>query len=150
MRALLQRVSHARVRVAGEVVGEIGPGMVVLIGVERGDGPADVRYLAEKIPNLRLFADDQDKMNRSLRQIGGEILAISQFTLLADCRSGLRPSFTRAESPAAAHQLYEALVSELRALGCRVATGVFRAMMSVELCNEGPVTVCLDSRSREA
>ncbi|HZT72854.1 MAG TPA: D-aminoacyl-tRNA deacylase [Terriglobales bacterium] len=148
MRAVLQRVSRARVRVGETITGEIGAGLVALIGVERGDTDADVQYLAAKIPNLRLFADDAGKMNLSLKQCGGAILAISQFTLLADCRKGLRPSFERAAAPAEAEALYQALVAALREAGCEVATGVFRAVMSVELANEGPVTICLESRDR--
>ena len=145
MRCVIQRVTEARVTVAGETVGEIGPGFVALIGVAAGDGEKDVRYLAEKVPHLRLFEDDQDKMNRSLLDVGGAILAVSQFTLLGDARGGRRPSFIAAARPQEAEGLYEALVSAWRAAGVRVATGRFRTHMAVSLVNDGPVTLLLDS-----
>lgn len=150
MRAVLQRVSRAQVRVGGQVVGAIGAGVLALIGVERGDGPEDLRFMADKIAGLRIFADAHGKMNLSLREIGGRVLAVSQFTLLADCRKGMRPSFDRAESPEKAAQLYDALVEALRARGCSVETGQFRAHMAVELDNDGPVTVLLDSKNAQA
>ena len=146
MRAVIQRVSRAQVRVDGEVVGTIGAGFLALIGVEDGDGQADVDYLVEKVSGLRVFEDQQGKMNRALSDVGGEILAVSQFTLLGDCRKGRRPSFTSAARPEQADALVQQVVSALQARGHRVATGRFRAEMEVELVNEGPVTVLLDSR----
>ena len=146
MRAVLQRVSAAGVTVAGRSVGEIGAGLLVLLGVAAGDGEADARYLAEKTARLRIFEDADGRMNLSLTETGGEVLVVSQFTLLADCRQGRRPSFTRAAPPAAAASLYETYVGRLRELGLTVATGVFQAMMEVRLVNQGPVTILLDSR----
>jgi D-aminoacyl-tRNA deacylase len=146
MRAVLQRVSSAQVTVAGEVVGRIGQGLLVLLGVALGDEEQDARYLAEKTAQLRIFEDDAGKMNRSLEDIGGELLAVSQFTLLADCRQGRRPGFSAAAPPATAQALYERFVAILRQRGLAVATGVFQAEMAVQLINDGPVTVLLDSR----
>ena len=147
MRAVVQRVERAQVRVAGEVVGEIGEGLCVLVGAAQGDGPGDVRYLIDKLENLRIFRDDADKMNRSVREVGGGILVISQFTLMGDARKGRRPAFIEALAPEAAEALYLELVAGLRAAGIApVATGVFGAMMAVELVNDGPVTILLDSR----
>jgi D-aminoacyl-tRNA deacylase len=146
MRAVLQRVSSAQVTVAGEVVGRIGKGLLVLLGVALGDEEQDARYLAEKTAQLRIFEDDAGKMNRSLEDIGGELLAVSQFTLLADCRQGRRPGFSAAAPPATAQALYERFVAILRQRGLAVATGVFQAEMAVQLINDGPVTVLLDSR----
>lgn len=148
MRAVIQRVERASVSVEGEIRGQIGAGFLVLIGVEEGDGDADFRYIAEKAPNLRVFEDEQGKMNRSLLDVGGELLAVSQFTLLGDARGGRRPSFITAARPETADPMYERLVADWRARGIRVETGVFGAHMKVSLVNDGPVTILLDSRRR--
>ena len=148
MRAVIQRVERASVSVEGEIRGQIGAGFLVLIGVEEGDGDADFRYIAEKVPNLRVFEDEQGKMNRSLLDVGGEVLAVSQFTLLGDARGGRRPSFITAARPETADPMYEQLVADWRARGIRVETGVFGAHMKVSLVNDGPVTILLDSRRR--
>ena len=145
MRAVLQRVSRARVLVDGSVTGEIGPGLVVLMAVGREDVSATAVAMAEKIVNLRIFADDQGKMNRSVLDTGGAILAISQFTLYGDARGQRRPSFIQAAPPELGKALYDEFVVALRALGVRVETGVFQAHMSLELTNDGPVTILLDS-----
>ena len=146
MRAVLQRVSRASVEVEGRVVGRIGRGWLVLLGVARGDRDDDADWLVEKVANLRAFEDDQGKMNRSVAEVGGGVLVVSQFTLLGDCRAGRRPSFTEAAEPAEAERLYLRFAGRLAATGLEVATGVFRAMMQVELVNDGPVTLLLDSR----
>lgn len=148
MRAVIQRVERASVSVEGEIRGQIGAGFLVLIGVEEGDGDADFKYIADKVPNLRVFEDDQGKMNRSLLDVGGEVLAVSQFTLLGDARGGRRPSFITAARPETADPMYERLVADWRARGIRVETGVFGAHMKVALVNDGPVTILLDSRRR--
>lgn len=148
MRAVIQRVERASVSVEGEIRGQIGAGLLVLIGVEEGDGDADFRYIADKAPNLRVFEDEQGKMNRSLLDVGGEVLAVSQFTLLGDARGGRRPSFITAARPETADPMYERLVADWRARGIRVETGVFGAHMKVSLVNDGPVTILLDSRRR--
>ena len=148
MRAVIQRVERASVSVEGEIRGQIGAGFLVLIGVEEGDGDADFRYIAEKVPNLRVFEDEQGKMNRSLLDVGGELLAVSQFTLLGDARGGRRPSFITAARPETADPMYERLVADWRARGIRVETGRFGADMKVESVNDGPVTILLDSRRR--
>jgi D-aminoacyl-tRNA deacylase len=145
MRAVLQRVSRARVIVDGSVTGEIGPGLVVLMAVGREDVSATAAALAEKIVNLRIFADEQGKMNRSVLDTGGAILAVSQFTLYGDARGQRRPSFIQAAPPELGKALYDEFVVALRALGVRVETGVFQAHMSLELTNDGPVTILLDS-----
>ncbi len=148
MKALVQRVSRGSVSVGGAVKGDVGRGYVVLVGVREGDTEADAKYLAEKTANLRIFPDQDDKMNLSIREVeGGAVLAISQFTLYADTRKGNRPSFVRAGKPETAEKLYEAYVAFLRELlgADRVKTGVFRAMMSVEIVNDGPVTIELTS-----
>ena len=145
MRAVLQRVSRARVLVDGSVTGEIGPGLVVLIAVGREDVSATAAAMAEKIVNLRIFADDQGKMNRSVLDSRGTILAVSQFTLYGDARGQRRPSFIQAAPPELGKALYDEFVLALRALGVRVETGVFQAHMSLELTNDGPVTILLDS-----
>ncbi|MBI1737930.1 MAG: D-tyrosyl-tRNA(Tyr) deacylase [Acidobacteria bacterium] len=145
MRAILQRVSKARVLVDGRVTGEIGAGLVVLLGVGQGDTSAAAKYLAEKTANLRIFADDAGKMNRSLVDISGAALVVSQFTLYGDARGQRRPSFIKAAPPDEANRLYEEYCAALRALGVRVETGVFQTMMAVELTNDGPVTILLDS-----
>lgn len=145
MRAVVQRVSRARVLVEGSVTGEIGPGLVVLIAVGRGDVSAAASSMAEKIVNLRIFGDDQGKMNRSVLDTGGAILAISQFTLYGDARGQRRPSFIQAAPPELGKALYDEFVLALRAHGIRVETGVFQTHMSLELTNDGPVTILLDS-----
>ena len=145
MRAVLQRVSRARVIVDGSVTGEIGPGLVVLMAVGREDVSANAAAMAEKIVNLRIFADDQGKMNRSVLDTGGAILTVSQFTLYGDARGQRRPSFIQAAPPELGKALYDEFVVALRALAVRVETGVFQAHMSLELTNDGPVTILLDS-----
>ena len=145
MRCVVQRVTEASVSVAGEEIGRIGRGFMVLIGVSVQDGEKDVKYMADKVPNLRIFEDDEGKMNRSLKDTGGGILAVSQFTLYGDARGGRRPSFTEAARPEAANELYEKLVEAWRAQGVHVETGRFRADMQVSLVNDGPVTLLLDS-----
>jgi len=145
MRAVLQRVSRAKVTVEGHVTGEIGPGLLILLGVGRDDTSEIAVSLAEKCANLRIFEDDQGKMNRSLLDVRGGALAVSQFTLYGDARGQRRPSFITAAPPEQAKALYEEFCAALGKLGVNVATGVFQAMMSVELVNEGPVTILLDS-----
>ena len=145
MRALLQRVSHASVTVGEQVVGQIGQGLLVFLGVGQDDSEAQVKTLADKIVHLRIFGDDEGKMNRSLRDIGGEVLVISQFTLYADIRKGRRPSFTDAASPVIAKPLVEHFQEAIAAHGIKVAGGIFGAYMEVELLNHGPVTIWLDS-----
>ncbi len=146
MRAVVQRVSRAKVTVNGEITGEIGLGLLVLLGVGQDDTEADAAYIAEKIAGLRIFEDDQGKMNLSVQQIGGSVLAVSQFTLYGDVRRGKRPSFDDAAAPDKAKHLYEFFVEQIRAAGLRSETGRFQEMMKVELVNEGPVTILLDSR----
>jgi D-tyrosyl-tRNA(Tyr) deacylase len=146
MRAVLQRVSRASVTVDGQVVGQIGAGWLVLLGVARDDTADDAGRLAEKVVHLRAFEDELGKMNRDVLQAGGGLLVVSQFTLLADCRAGRRPSFTEAAEPAEAERLYLRFVEQARAAGVIVQTGTFRAMMQVELVNDGPVTFLLDSK----
>ena len=146
MRAVVQRVISARVRVDGRTTGEIGAGLLVLLGVEQGDGPADLQYIASKIRDLRIFADPDGKMNLSVLDTKGAVLVVSQFTLSGDARNGRRPSFASAAPPEIARSLYEAVVRELQASGLQVATGEFQAMMQVALVNDGPVTILLDSR----
>ena len=146
MRAVIQRVTESSVTVEGAVVGRIGPGLMVLLGVAPEDTAADAQTLAQKIFHLRIFEDAGGKMNLSLRDTGGEVLAVSQFTLLADCRKGRRPSFVRAAPPEVAEPLYLDFVSALRQLGVKVETGRFGAMMQVALVNDGPVTLVLETR----
>ena len=146
MRAVLQRVSRARVVIANREYSSIGRGILVLLGVEKGDTHEDAQTLARKLVDLRIFEDEAGKMNRSVLEAGGAILAVSQFTLLGDCRKGRRPSFDDAAPPDEARALYELFVENVKASGAQVATGVFQAMMDVELINEGPVTFILDSR----
>jgi D-tyrosyl-tRNA(Tyr) deacylase len=148
MRAVVQRVTFARVRVDDRIVGEIDRGLLVFAGVEKGDGADDIRYIAGKVRDLRIFEDTAGKMNLSVGEADGAVLTVSQFTLCGDCRRGRRPSFDEAESPAAAEPLYEGLVSALRALHIKVETGEFQSHMHVELTNDGPVTILLDSRRR--
>jgi len=145
MRAVVQRVSRAKVSAGGQVSGEIGLGLAVLLGVGRNDTPATAAAMAEKVANLRIFEDEQGKMNRSLLETKGSALVVSQFTLYGDARGQRRPSFLRAAPPEQAKALYEEFAKALRALGLHVEMGVFQAMMSVELVNEGPVTILVDS-----
>ncbi|MGA3347623.1 MAG: D-aminoacyl-tRNA deacylase [Candidatus Sulfotelmatobacter sp.] len=145
MRAVVQRVSRAQVSIDGEITGQIGLGLLVLLAVGRDDTEADAIYLAGKITGLRVFEDAQGKMNRSLQDAGGIVLAVSQFTLYGDVRRGKRPSFDAAALPEKARQLYEFFVEQIRAAGLRCETGRFQATMKVELINEGPVTILLDS-----
>jgi D-tyrosyl-tRNA(Tyr) deacylase len=144
MRAVVQRVARASVVVDGETVGQIGAGLLVLLGVGHDDGPAESAALVDKMLGLRIFSDDNDKMNRSVVDIGGEILVVSQFTLLADIRKGRRPSFTAAATPEAAARMVDLVVELTEARGIGVATGRFGAMMNVELLNAGPVTIVMD------
>ncbi|MEM9704147.1 MAG: D-aminoacyl-tRNA deacylase [Planctomycetota bacterium] len=145
MRAVVQRVSRAEVRVAGEVVGKIDAGLAVLVGVGQGDDADAAAELARKVAGLRVFEDDDGKMNRSVAEAGGAVLAVSQFTLFGDCRKGRRPSFIAAARPEAAEPLFEAFVARLRDTGLTVATGRFRTTMEVDLVNAGPVTLLIDS-----
>lgn len=146
MRALIQRVKEARVDIAGDTVGRIGEGILVLLGAGEDDSEVDAEYLAEKILTLRIFEDPDGKMNLSVTDTGGSLLVVSQFTLYGDCRKGRRPSFDRAAPPEIAEALYEEFVSKLRAGGAHVETGRFRATMDVHLVNSGPVTLLLDSK----
>ncbi|HET8721593.1 MAG TPA: D-aminoacyl-tRNA deacylase [Nitrospira sp.] len=147
MKAVIQRVTRASVEVEGRTVGAIGAGLLVLLGVAKGDGEADCRFMAEKLRGLRIFADDAGKMNRSVEDVRGAILLVSQFTLLGNTRSGRRPGFEDAAPPEDAQRLYEHVSATLKAQGIPVQTGVFAAHMKVELVNDGPVTFILDSRS---
>jgi D-tyrosyl-tRNA(Tyr) deacylase len=146
MRVIIQRVSEARVRIEGEVVGEIGNGLLVLLGVAKSDTAENARWLADKIVSLRVFNDDEGKMNRDVAEVGGGILVVSQFTLYGDCAKGRRPSFIDAAQPDLAIPLYEAFINGVRAHGIPTATGKFGAMMQVELINDGPVTLILESK----
>jgi len=148
MKAIVQRVTSASVEVGGTVVGQIGTGLLVLLGVAKGDGEADCRYLAEKLRTFRIFSDEQGKMNRSLVDVGGSVLLISQFTLLGSTANGRRPSFDGAAPPDIAKRLYEQVADDLRTAGTSVETGVFAAHMQVSLVNDGPVTFALDSRDK--
>lgn len=146
MRACVQRVSRAEVRVEGEVVGRIDRGLLVLLGVGQGDGPAEAQHLAGKIAGLRIFDDENGKMNLALDDVGGGMLVVSQFTLLGDCRKGRRPSFVDAADPAVAESLYQVFSDEVASRGITVAQGRFRTHMEVELVNDGPVTLIVESR----
>ena len=146
MRAVVQRVTQANVTVDGEIVGQIGPGFLVLLGVAADDQREDVIATATKIVGLRVFEDDAGKMNRSLAEVGGSMLVVSQFTLLGDCRTGRRPSFTAAAPPERANALYQEFIAEVRGQGIAVETGKFQADMKVSLTNDGPVTLLIDSR----
>jgi len=146
MRAVVQRVSRASVKIREELAGEIGVGLLVLLGVERDDNEADADYLAEKISGLRIFEDEAGKMNLSVADAGGAILAVSQFTLFGDVRRGKRPSFDAAARPERARELYECFIARLRQVGLRCETGRFQEMMDVELVNSGPVTILIDSK----
>ena len=145
MRALLQRVSHAKVTVDGDVTGQIDEGLLVFLGCGEGDDDEDLEYLVDKLVNLRIFADDEGRMNLSLLGVQGQMLVVSQFTLYADTRRGRRPSFTNAMKPGPAEDLYERFVDAVAERGVQVATGVFAAMMDVELVNDGPVTIMIDT-----
>jgi len=149
VKALLQRVTEASVSVAGEVVGRIGQGLVVFVGVADGDTGEEARYLAQRTVNLRIFADEEGKFNLSVLDIKGELLVVSQFTLLADTRKGRRPSFVEAAPPAQAEELIEQFVGEVRTTGLKVETGRFRQYMQVEIRNDGPVTILLDSKDKK-
>jgi D-tyrosyl-tRNA(Tyr) deacylase len=146
VRAVVQRVTSAKVTVGERTTGEIGAGLLVLVGVDGADGPSDVQYVASKIRDLRIFPDDAGKMNRSVLDVRGGVLVVSQFTLSGDARNGRRPSFASAAPPEIARALYEEVVRELKAAGLVVETGEFQAMMQVALVNDGPVTILLDSR----
>jgi D-tyrosyl-tRNA(Tyr) deacylase len=146
MRAVVQRVNEASVRIEDQEVARIDQGILVLLGVGHRDEPGDAKYMAEKVIHLRIFADEQGKMNRSLLDVGGSLLAVSQFTLWGDCRKGRRPSFVAAAEPAKAEALYEAFIDHARTLGVTVASGRFQEMMQVSLVNDGPVTLLLDSK----
>jgi D-tyrosyl-tRNA(Tyr) deacylase len=146
MRAVIQRVRSAAVTVDGEIVGQIGRGLLVLVGVAKDDGPSDVSYLANKIANLRVFPENDKLLHFTTAEVGGGVLVVSQFTILGDCRKGRRPSFDQSAPPELAEKLYEELVAALAQAGLPVATGRFRAMMEVSLINDGPVTLLLDSK----
>ena len=148
MRAVIQRVVSAEVTVDGRSTGKIGKGLLVFVGVGKGDGEADISYLSSKIPDLRIFEDHSGKFNLSLRDVGGEMLIVSQFTLFGDCRRGRRPSFSDAEDPGVAKVLYEQLVERMKRQGIPVHTGEFQADMEVHLVNDGPVTLLLDSKQK--
>jgi len=148
MKAVLQRVTRASVKVDGQVLGEIAGGLLILLGVAKGDGEADVRYVLEKIPGMRIFSDEQGKMNRSITELGGQVLLVSQFTLLGDMDKGRRPGFDQAAPPEVARTLYEQVVAGLKQRGLAVETGLFGAYMTVSVENDGPVTFILDSRGR--
>jgi len=146
MRAVVQRVKSSSVAVDNDVIGEIGKGLLILLGVAKADTADNAEYLADKIVNLRIFEDENNKMNRSLLDTGGEMLVVSQFTLLGDCTKGRRPSFVHAAEPDRANELYEHFVEQVRQKGVNIATGQFRAMMDVSLVNDGPVTLIVESR----
>jgi len=146
LRAVVQRVCRAEVRVDGKPTGKIGKGLCVLLGVHREDERDDIRWMAEKLVNLRIFEDDSGKMNRSLLDVGGSLLVVSQFTLYGDCRKGRRPSFIDAAGPEKAKAFYEDFIEMVRSMGIQTAEGVFQAMMDVELTNQGPVTLVVESR----
>ena len=148
MRALLQRVAHAAVAVEGQEIARIGPGLVILLGIAAGDEETDAQYLADKTVNLRIFADEQSRFNRSALEVGAELLVVSQFTLYADTRKGRRPAFAQAAAPELARRLYDYAVDRFRAAGLPVATGIFQEYMQVSLQNDGPVTLLLDSADR--
>lgn len=146
MRAVVQRVKHASVTVSGKQAGKVKNGFLVFLGVEKEDRPEDLEYMVNKITGLRAFEDENGKMNLSLKAVGGELLVVSQFTLLGDCRKGRRPSFTAAAAPAVAREMYHDFIKAMEKQDIRVSTGVFQAMMEVSLVNDGPVTFLLDSK----
>ena len=144
MKAVLQRVKHASVSIDGKIYSQINEGLLVLYGVEKGDTRDKMEWIAKKIPNLRIFEDENDKMNLSVCDINGEILVVSQFTLAADCKKGTRPGFDKAELPQEAEKMYEEFITEIKKSGISVKTGKFGAMMDISLCNNGPVTIILE------
>ena len=146
MRAIVQRVKSANVQIDGQLVAEIESGLLIFLGVSIDDQQSDIDYLVRKIANLRIFRDDDLRMNKSLLDVGGQALVVSQFTLYGDCRKGRRPNFSQAAKPEKAHQLYQVFVNQLLQLGIDVKTGVFQATMEVELTNDGPITILLDSK----
>lgn len=148
MRSVVQRVTRASVRVEGETVGKIGTGLLILFGVGENDAPSDLDWMVEKLVGLRIFEDEEGKMNRSVQDASGEILMVSQFTLYGDCRKGKRPSFSTAAPPERAKVLFEQAVEKMREYGIHVETGVFQAQMQVELVNDGPVTLLIDSEKK--
>lgn len=148
MRTVVQRVSKAQVSIEGDVKGVIGKGLVILLGIRREDTTKELQWLVDKVVHLRIFEDESGKMNKSLTDIGGEMLIISQFTLYGDCRKGRRPGFSTAAPPAIAEPLYQQFIKEVKAKGITVATGTFQAEMQVELINDGPVTLLLDSEKK--
>lgn len=145
MRAVVQLVSEASVKISGKTTGKIGTGLVVLLGVKQKDTEKDIKYLADKISNLRIFPDEEGLMNRSVLDVGGEILVVSQFTLFGDCRKGRRPSYSKAASPDIAQKFYQLFIAELEKRNLSVATGKFQAKMKVSLTNDGPITILIDS-----
>lgn len=145
MRAIVQRVKSANVQIDGQLVAEIESGLLIFLGISVDDQQSDIDYLIRKIANLRIFRDDDLRMNKSLLDVGGQALVVSQFTLYGDCRKGRRPNFSQAAKPEKAHQLYQVFVNQLLQLGVDVKTGVFQATMEVELTNDGPITILLDS-----
>jgi len=149
LKAVLQRVSHANVTVDNEIIGKIGQGILVLLGIGIDDINEDIKYLAEKVVNLRIFPDEYGKINLSVKDIQGELLVVSQFTLMANCTKGRRPSFENAAKPEMANEMYTFFIEECRKHGIRVESGRFQAEMHVELCNHGPVTIILDTRERK-
>ena len=146
MRAIVQRVKSANVQIEGQLIAEIESGLLIFLGISIDDQQSDIDYLIKKIANLRIFRDDDLRMNKSLLDVGGQALVVSQFTLYGDCRKGRRPNFSQAAKPEKAHQLYEVFVNQLLQLGVDVKTGVFQATMEVELTNDGPMTILLDSK----
>ena len=146
MRAIVQRVKSANVQIDGQLVAEIESGLLIFLGISIDDQHSDIDYLIRKIANLRIFRDDDLRMNKSLLDVGGQALVVSQFTLYGDCRKGRRPNFSQAAKPEKAHQLYQVFVNQLLQLGVDVKTGVFQATMEVELTNDGPITILLDSK----
>ena len=146
MRAIVQRVKSANVQIDGQLVAEIESGLLIFLGISIDDQQSDIDYLIRKIANLRIFRDDDLRMNKSLLDVGGQALVVSQFTLYGDCRKGRRPNFSQAAKPEKAHQLYQVFVNQLLQLGIDVKTGVFQATMEVELTNDGPITILLDSK----
>ncbi len=148
MRACIQRVRSAKVEVEGQTIGQISAGLLILLGVENGDTQSDLNYMVDKVCGLRIFEDENKKMNLSVQDVGGQVLVVSQFTLLGNCKKGKRPSFVDAASPEIANQMYQTFTEQIRSLGIGVETGKFQADMQVTLCNDGPVTILIDSRKK--